>query len=90
MVSFIDAHRGTHGAEPICRVLRIAPSTCYAHLARRADPARLSDRARRDEALRPEIRRVFEVNFRVYGVRKVGRRLGREGFEVARLAQWRG
>jgi hypothetical protein len=27
MVSFIDAHRGAHGVEPICRLLRIAPST---------------------------------------------------------------
>jgi putative transposase len=33
-------------------VLPIAPSTYYEHLAKRADPARLSDRAR-DEALRP-------------------------------------
>ena len=84
MVSFIDAHRGTHEVEPICRVLRIAPSTYYDHLAKRTDPARLSDRARRDEALRPEILRVFEENWRVYGVRKVWRQLGREGFDVAR------
>lgn len=65
-------------------MLPIAPSTYYEHLARRADPARLSDRARRDEALRPEIRRVFEENWRVYGVRKIWRQLGREGFVVAR------
>ncbi|CRL14661.1 putative transposase OrfB [Phaeobacter italicus] len=56
----------------------------YEHLAKRADPARLSDRARRDAALRPEIRRVFEENWRVYGVRKVWRQLQREGFDVAR------
>ena len=31
-----------------------------------------------------EIRRVYEANFRVYGVRKVWRQLGREGIEVAR------
>jgi hypothetical protein len=83
MVSFIDAHRGTHGVEPICTLLPIAPSTYYDHLAKRSDTARLSDRARRDEALRPEIRRVFEENWRVYGVRKVWRQLGREGFDVA-------
>ena len=65
MVSFIDAPRGTHGVEPICSVLPIAPSTYYAHLAKRVDPARLSDRARRGEALRPEILRVFEENWRV-------------------------
>ncbi|MTH62390.1 IS3 family transposase [Paracoccus litorisediminis] len=84
MVSFIDMHRGAHGVEPICSVLPIAPSTYYNHLAKRADPARQSDRARRDEALRPEIRRVFEENWRVYGVRKVWHQLGREGFDVAR------
>lgn len=39
---------------------------------------------RRDEALRPEIRRVFEENYQVYGVRKVWRQLRREGFDVAR------
>jgi len=47
-------------------------------------PARLSDRARRDEALQPEIRRVFEENYQVYGVRKVWRQLRREGIDVAR------
>lgn len=84
MVGFIDAHRDAHGVEPICSVLPIAPSTYYEHLAKRADPARLSDRARQDEALRSEILRVFEENWRVYGVRKVWRQLGREGFDVAR------
>ena len=65
-------------------MLPIAPSTYYDHLAKRADPSRLSDRARQDKALRPEILRVFEENWRVYGVRKVWRQLGREGFDVAR------
>jgi putative transposase len=84
MVGFIDAHRDAHGVEPICAVLPIAPSTYYDHLAKRADPARRSDRARVDEALRPEIRRVFDENWRVYGVRKVWHQLRREGFNVAR------
>lgn len=86
MVSFIDAHRGMHGVEPICSVLPIAPSTYYSHLAKRADPARQSDRARGDDALRPEILRVFEENYRVYGVRKVWRQLRREGFDIARCS----
>ncbi len=29
MMAFIDAHRGQHGVEPICRVLLIAPSTYF-------------------------------------------------------------
>jgi len=84
MVGFIDDHRGEHGVEPICKVLPFAPYTDYDHLAKRAEPARLSDRARRDAVLRPEIERVFEENWRVYGVRKVWRQLDREGFDVAR------
>ncbi len=84
MVSFIDAHREVYGVEPICRVLPIAPSTYHAHVARRVEPTRRSARARRDDALGPEVRRVFEENFRVYGVRKVWRQLRREGFDVAR------
>jgi putative transposase len=84
MIAFIDNHRGDFGVEPICKVLPIARSTYHAHVARRADPSRLSARAKRDEALRVEVRRVFEENFRVYGVRKVWRQLQREGFDAAR------
>jgi putative transposase len=84
MIAFIDDHRDTYGVEPICEVVPIAPSTYYDHLARRADLARLSARARRDATLRPEIQRVFDANFRVYGVRKVWRQLQREGFDLAR------
>mgnify|MGYP006275799299 CR=1 FL=1 len=84
MIAFIDDHRGAHGVEPICKVLPIAPSTYYDHLAKRADPARRSERSRRDEALLPEIERVFDANYKVYGVRKVWHQMRREGFDVAR------
>ena len=84
MIAFIDDQRWVHGVEPICKVLPIAPSTYHAHVAKRVDPSRLSARARRDAALKDEVRRVFEANFRVYGVRKVWRQLQREGFAVAR------
>ena len=84
MISFIDDHRGTYGVEPICRVLPIAPSTYYEYVAKRANPERRSERARRDEALAADIRRVFAENFGVYGARKVWRQLQREGCAVAR------
>src|SRR5436305_974980 len=84
MIAFIDEHRALHGVEPICRVLPIAPSTYHAHAARRADPSKLPARARRDTTLRTEIRRVYEENFGVYGIRKVWRQLLREGIAVAR------
>ena len=84
MVSFIGDHRGEYGVEPICAVLPVAPSTDYEHKAREADPERAPLRVRRDVELRTEIRRVWEKNFRVYGVRKVWRQLSREGIPVAR------
>ena len=95
MIAFIDDHRASYGVEPICRVLPIAPSSYHAHAARRADPGKLSARARRDVALRAEIRRVWEANFQVYGVRKVWRQLRREAIaaprcQVARLMKQMG
>ena len=84
MIGFIDDHRGAYGVEPICKLLPIAPSTYHAHAARRADPARLPARARRDVVLATDIQRVFDANFGVYGVRKVWRQLGREGKKVVR------
>ena len=84
MIAFIDEHREAYGVEPICKVLPIAPSTYYDHLANRRDPVRRSTRAQRDAALKVEIQRVFDENFRVYGVRKIWRQLRREGFDVAR------
>ena len=84
MISFIDEHRQEYGVEPICAQLPIAPSWYYEHKAREADPQRLPPRVRRDGELRAEIRRVWEENFRVYGVRKVWRQLHREAIPTAR------
>lgn len=84
MVSFIDDHRDEYGVEPICSQLPIAPSTFYDHQAKRNDPERRSDRAKRDDALCIDIQRVFEENFQVYGAHKVWRQLNREEIEVAR------
>jgi transposase InsO family protein len=84
MITFIDHHRDVYGVEPICKLLPIAPSTYHAHVARRVDPGKRSPRSKREEALQAQISRVFEENFRVYGVRKVWRQLAREGIAVAR------
>jgi putative transposase len=84
MIGFIDDHRGVYGVEPICRVLKIAPSTYHAHAVRRRRPDTAPPRVRRDAVLRIAIRRVFDGNFQVYGVRKVWRQLLREGEGVAR------
>jgi transposase InsO family protein len=84
MVTYIDDYKDRFGVEPICAVLPIAPSTYYVHKAKHRDPERRSKRAQRDDALKPEIQRVWEENYRVYGVRKVWRQLNREGLEVPR------
>ena len=84
MISFIDEYRSAFGVEPICRVLPIAPSTYHCHAHRRANPDTAPARAQRDAILAPEIERVFNENFGVYGARKVWRQLLREGIDVAR------
>jgi len=84
MSAFIDEHREEYGVEPICRVLPIAPSTYHERARQRRDPSRLSARARRDEVLKGEVRRMFAENFGVYGARKVWRQMQREGFGIAR------
>ncbi len=84
MIQFVEDHRDVHGVEPICRVQPIAPATFYDHLAKRADPSRLSDRAKPDAELKLEIERVFEENLSVQGVCKIRRQMRQKGFDVAR------
>jgi len=85
MVDFIDEHRSTYGVEPICRVLPIAPSTYFEHAARRRDPSRRPARAKRDDRLRVEIKRVHHASLEgVYGAKKVWKQLLREKKFVAR------
>lgn len=62
----------------------MAPSGYWRHAARLRDPSQRPSRAIRDEALSPEIKRVWEANRQVYGVPKVWKQLNREGITVAR------
>ena len=78
-MTFIAEHRSRWGVEPICRVLQVALSSYYAGIRRPP-----SARRRRDEALREDIRRVWEEHRRVYGADKVWAQLKREGMPVAR------
>ena len=84
MGAFIDEHRDTYGVEPICAQLPIAPSVYYAWKAQVQDPTCRSARAQRDMELRPQIQRVWDENYRVYGAEKVWRQLVREKIVVAR------
>jgi putative transposase len=95
MVRFIDEHRRRFGVESICRVLPVAPSIYYELKARERDPERRPARARRDDGLCEQVRRVWDENKQVYGPRKVWKQLKREKFAVARctverLMRWLG
>jgi putative transposase len=83
-VEFVNSQREEHGVQPVLRALQgtpaqIAPSTYYAAKTRPA-----SARAVRDGELIAKIEQVHEVNYGVYGARKVWHELNRQGVAVAR------
>ena len=80
----LDTLSGNHGVGPVCHELNIAPSTYFRHREYRQHPEKRSQRDHRDDQLKPEIQRVYDENYSVYGIRKVWRQLQREGFSVAR------
>ena len=84
MNDFVDKHRDTHGVEPICKVLQIAPSGYRRHAAQQRNPDLRCVRAKTDDTLKPEIQRVWQANMRVYGADKVWKQMNREGMAVAR------
>ena len=60
--AFIDEHRERFGVEPLCQALRVAPSAYRRHAARLRHPDLRSARAKRDETLSVEVRRVWQAN----------------------------
>ena len=84
MYGLVDEHRDRHGVEPMCKVLQIAPSAYRRHAARCKDASLLSARAKRDAALQPAIKQVWDANLQAYGADKVWKQMNREGMEVAR------
>lgn len=77
----IVACSGSSRSAGFCRLPR-QPTTRTSPSVWNVD--RLSVRARSDIGLKIEIRRVFNENFQVYGMRKVSRQLQREGYDIAR------
>ena len=84
MNDFVDKHRDTHGVEPICKVLQIAPSGYRRQAAQQRDPNLRCARAKIEDTLKSEIQRVWQANIRVYGADKVGKQMRRERITVAR------
>ena len=80
----MDRHRQAYGVESICKVLQIAPSGYWRHVALRREPHKRCARVQRDEALMPHIQRLWHANLQVYGADKVWKQMNREGVSVAR------
>ncbi len=86
----MDKHRATHGVEPICKMLQIAPSGYRSHAAGSRTPELRSARAKTDDKLMPQIQQVWQANMQVYGADKVWHQMNREGMKVARCnVEWR-
>jgi hypothetical protein len=61
VIDFMENHVTDYGIEPMCKVLRIAPSTWYARKAHKVDPEKRSKRAKADDAMRLKIRQVLRI-----------------------------
>ena len=84
MVQFIDDYRGNYGVELICRVLPIAPSTCYRAKELGETPEKRSQRSQHDDFYLNEIKRIWKNSKCRYGARKVWQQLKSEGIHAAR------
>jgi hypothetical protein len=56
--AFVDQRHDTFGDEPICKALQFAPSGYRLHARRTRMPWLQTIRAKRDETLMPQIKRV--------------------------------
>ena len=65
-------------------MLQIAPSGYRRYAGQQRNPALRCARAKHDDMLNPEIKRIWQANMQVYGADKVWRQLNREGHPVAR------
>ena len=65
-------------------MLQIAPSGYRRYAAQQRNPALRCARAKRDDMLNSEIKRVWQTHMQVYGADKVWRQLNREGHHAAR------
>jgi putative transposase len=79
MVQFVDDNRDDFGVEPICATLQVASSTYYDNKKRTP-----SARALRDALMMPILLALFQVNYKVYGVRKLWVAATRAGYDIGR------
>ena len=84
MVDFIDVNKQEYGIEPICRVLRITPSTYHRAKDLEKYPDKRSLRSQYDDFYISEIRRIWQDSKYRYGARKVWQQMKKNGLQVAR------
>lgn len=85
MIRFIDEYRDRFGVEFLCRTMRGAVRGFLTSRGYRAAKQRQpSARQLRDDLLIPEIRRLHEKHFSVYGRRKMHALLKRQGWQIGR------
>ena len=91
MISFIDTYKSIYGVEPICTILNenidggfLTPSGYYR--AKKRVPAA---RTLKDQLLIPELTKIYEENYGVYGVRKIWHAMRRAGWDIGRDQTYR-
>mgnify|MGYP002651669963 CR=1 FL=1 len=85
MIEYIDAYRDRFGVEAICRTLKETECGFITSRGYRAAKTRApSARSLSDALLIPELVRVYEDNFSVYGVRKMWKAMQRAGWNIGR------
>ncbi|MGV3246269.1 IS3 family transposase [Rothia sp. 11254D007BW] len=91
MIRFINTYKDLFGVEPICRVLSehldggfMTASGYYRAMSRVASARSLSD-----QLLIPELVRIYQENYGVYGVRKMWQAMKRAGWAIGRDQTYR-
>ncbi|WP_182172706.1 IS3 family transposase [Flaviflexus equikiangi] len=85
MIAFIDTYRDRFGVEFLCATLRGAVRGFITSRGYRAAKSRPpSARQLKDELLIPEIQRLHEEHYSVYGRRKMHALLKRQGWDIGR------
>ena len=86
MIRYIDQHKNHFGVEPICRTLSdfledgFITSRGYRAAKKRIPAARTL----KDQLLVPELVKIYQQNYSVYGVRKMWHAMNRAGWDIGR------
>lgn len=82
MIRYIDQHKNHFGVEPICRTLSdfLEDGFITSRGYRAAKKRILAARTLKDQLLVPELVKIYQQNYSVYGVRKMWHAMNRAGW----------